>query len=592
MLCLLLLFAFAAAPLRVAAQSTAPFVWLKSYSGVYSYTRTDTEYALYSDGSLWYGYTNINVITNILDWSRTVGGTNTSVQTWTNRYLCGDYSYSFDQTVSDTTVFPPWPEPGTRTAFQIQSASDVPEPNPANSSVTTTNVPNSDAYPGYHLSGQYQSSWSTDPPDPFYQLSGTENRTDAYDDQIELWTGGEPGSSNAVTITLYVVAADMDTGLYIDPSEITLLGMTPDTNGLVTITNNANAFVGCTPSVAATHSNYWFSVGVVCVAGPPMTITMGTNPNDVSGQTTEVIVGQPINLVASLDGGIITNVIWTLPPANIIFADCITNAQQGKVVDFTNINSANILFYFKDNIGSPFTAQCSVSGTINGVATNLTRSVRFAVFRPAGLITIDYTGLVKTDTNYVALPALTGKPVLGFGGRYVGTNIVPGMDMFGTNLNSAGYQGDWFFAQVIPESILRAMNTNGAGLKKTLNGLDGPFVYSRNMVQAANGFVLYGNDSPARELTTPYFNKFRRQDWFDLYLMFQPAMSNSKPVSIQKLTWGWWGASKRPGADWEADLAVPNSFRPATSSIRWSSHPTWSTNINDNLGTWIAIPPF
>jgi len=61
--------------------------------------------------------------------------------------------------------------------------------------------------------------------------------TNSHTTTIELRTGGEPGSSDLVDITLWVTATN-STGERIDPSLITILGQTPDANGYFTYTTN------------------------------------------------------------------------------------------------------------------------------------------------------------------------------------------------------------------------------------------------------------------------------------------------------------------------------------------------------------------
>ncbi|MBI3874502.1 MAG: hypothetical protein HY300_00715, partial [Verrucomicrobia bacterium] len=201
------------------------------------------------------------MVTN--NWDRLLGGNNDWRQSSTNRSFADGYPFQWGDSTSDAnTVWPAWPDAGTETDSATYSGTDTNAVANQNWSLTYSNMAQP-SWPWQHYSCQYASSDSGDPNDAYVQWSSDYSFTATWDAQIELWTGGTPGSTNQVFITLGVSMTDLDTGLPIDPSEITLMGMTPDTNGIVTITNTENLFIGCTPTVDTTvHTNYEFSVWI------------------------------------------------------------------------------------------------------------------------------------------------------------------------------------------------------------------------------------------------------------------------------------------------------------------------------------------
>jgi hypothetical protein len=246
-------------PLRGLSQATAPFVQLKSYTGSFPVSGSSTNTWFYGDGTVWViDESNFNY-TNTVTWIRTAGGTNFYGGKWHGYHIDESGSWWEDGTTETTTIWPPWPGAGVTSWLETRSGSFT----NWTDSGSTNDVPNTDYWRWEHLQWEYHCEEFSDPNDPWFTSSYTYTWKAIADAQIELWTGGEPGSSNLVDITLQVTATDADTNQNIDYSQITLLGMTPDADGYVTITTNENLFIGCTPTVSTNHTNYSFYVWVV-----------------------------------------------------------------------------------------------------------------------------------------------------------------------------------------------------------------------------------------------------------------------------------------------------------------------------------------
>jgi hypothetical protein len=316
----------------------------------------------------------------------------------------------------------------------------------------------------------------------------------------------------------------------------------------------------------------------------------------LTGKTTNVVVGQPINLACELTGGTINTVNWNLPATNYYFGDYVANNQVGRADPVTNFTNTSMNFYFKDTPGpgSLLTVTCVVNATVSGAATNISRNVRFNVTRPTADFIVVRGSLVYVDANHSQLPNQT---VLRLGGHETPQVSFPGIGIWATNLNTFGYPGKWTLVQIVVAMTNKVLLTNGGAFQAVTNGLDKGYptsefaFYSNN---APNPPYGYASDSPATTLTNQD-SKFRRQDYFQTYLMFNPTnFPGSKAVPIRRFSWEWQGAAIKAANGWIRDESVTNYSRITQPAVNWIVHPSWTNLVPGGQMNydWKPIPPF
>ncbi len=156
-----------------------------------------------------------------------------------------------------------------------------------------------------------------------------------------------------------------------------------------------NAWYDGTPTLPAKYSNYTFSVSVQ-KAKLKIIRTVGSSSFDMTGQTTNVIVGEQIALSCQFDDGTIapiTNFQWTVPGTFI--SNYVANSTSGTVYPLTNsaaFTNSGITYYWVDGSGeSLLEVQC----TVIAKGVTMTAKAKFNVVRPAPAFTATINDVVS-----------------------------------------------------------------------------------------------------------------------------------------------------------------------------------------------------
>jgi len=248
-------------PLHALAQAEAPSVRLTSYDSTVSRVETSDWWYYWWDGTTGHAsYWSSN--TTIQSWTQaaaTNSGVGLSVYTYTDST---PFSYVQTNSVSYLEAWPDLTQFGSRldsswwTTWYDGQLFD----NGSWSAITPDLGPPREPWPWCYVRS---TTISTNGEDWGYVVSlFSDSVTENVTTTIELRTGGAPGSTNSVVLMLGVWAFDNATSQQIDPTLITILGLTPDTNGSITITNNENLVLNCTPSLPPAYTNYTFYVSV------------------------------------------------------------------------------------------------------------------------------------------------------------------------------------------------------------------------------------------------------------------------------------------------------------------------------------------
>ena len=359
--------------------------------------------------------------------------------------------------------------------------------------------------------------------------------------------------------------------------------------------------VPCTPSLPPGYTNYTFDVGIAPQGGgcggcaaPAAELKILMGGTDVTGATTNVVVGQPINLTCTLTGGTINTVGWNLPPTNYYFGDYVANNQEGRVDPVTNTSSTSLNFYFKDTPGpgSLLTVSCVVNATVSGAATTISRNVKFNVLRPTAYFWATNSGRANIGT------LANGDIVLRLGAVPATPDIPYGMMFIAQTLNvPSGYGfGTWEYVQLVTSHTLKYNNpSNTEGITVTGSGLDRevpfPMVVPQYSTNAGIVRTNYsGDDSPRVSIVGR--PKLWRDDDYEMYLFWTADIPGSKRVPIRRINWSLSIAATNSTSMGLAAPLRPN-LPPAgrIQGLDWSRFPTWNKTILNNLSTNVG-PPF
>ena len=314
-----------------------------------------------------------------------------------------------------------------------------------------------------------------------------------------------------------------------------------------------------------------------------------------SDQTTNVIVGQQINLTCQLgvtnalfSNSMLSNFQWTIPGyaiSNYIVASDTSTATLET--NFPTTNSTAV-FYWVDGANNR-TVQCSA--TIGGV-TKIVQAV-FNVIRPLPQFYAPVIGAIAVDTNFngfflgndgdIIDNGVMGGTWLHFGNPNSWTNVGIAFSFS----NAPSFVGRYFLVQIVNESDVK-MNllegTNLIGQEDQSFGLDTEYPY-----QATNDFWHLGGysylqndrwlDCPASFLESNSVTWLSRTDSFTMYLMFQastPDYSNNIPVPMYSATWSWSGTAKTNNSP--AGFYLYSSSPPSPNVAPTLNFPLWTTN--------------
>jgi hypothetical protein len=390
---------------------------------------------------------------------------------------------------------------------------------------------------------------------------------------IMLYTGiedilpipGPPPPGSAMGPAIFRIRApvtDVDTGLPINPTNVTVQGVRANASGDIFLLANENIHVNVTPQTPAAFRNTQYDVTAEKSKPQIWRILPDGSRTNITDRTQTVWVGEQIDLTCSSTGSWtnFTNCTWTVP--GITVAGWNSTITQAVVIPFTNRNSGAIRYYWVDG-HAPATVECRIA--IGGMTFNL--RTHFTVIRPFNYLTSTSASAgVTVDSLYLVVPALH------FGDSRSRAAGVAGM-VFSYDAQVAG--GQWTLCQVVASTMNRVRQTSGQWWRlAATNVLDEVFPFTDT------------NDSPGVWLESQPFNTPPNapldyaiaHDVYSTTLMFMPAVGNAIWVPIRQVTWSWRGSASWAGGTWSL---VPGSasHTPNPGSSETTLHPTWTNNV-------------
>ena len=274
---------------------------------------------------------------------------------------------------------------------------------------------------------------------------------------------------------------------------------------------------------------------------------------DITGTTTNIIVGQQINLVMQVlpEDDVASQIQWSVPGTRV--QNYVASSTSGSATPLTNLGDGTVSFYW---VNGGDGLQVTLSCTVND--RQVSKSATFNVKRPTAQIT--------TTTGNVVVGTAWGDPELSFG-----TPSTLGITFSRTITIPAGFSGSTQWVQIVNPLRRRQLNSGGwerwAGI-----GLDTSYPFDTAPITS---------DSPAEHLTGSFLQD-TADDSFQMCLMFKANGTSTIWVPLREVLWSWSGAASRSGTIWTLDSSG-HSTNP--SDLDLTTHPTWTRNAASN--TWV-----
>jgi len=301
---------------------------------------------------------------------------------------------------------------------------------------------------------------------------------------------------------------------------------------------------------------------------PTVTPLIMFGGNNVTNQTTTVVVGRQIALTASYttpSGVTVSSQSWSVP-GNVV-AGYPQSSSSAAVTAYTSPSSTTTTFYWIAAATNTVSYSVSFSdgtGPFKGQAT-------FKVVSPTSSFT-STTGAVAVCTSNCSQTA----PALA-----LGNEATPGITWNITVTTPAGGAGNVALTQVLQVTNTHILSPQGTQQTLTTGSayvLDGTPQYSgieESWPASREGtFSLY--DAPGSTLTTNISQQNDSEN-FKTYLMYQPT--GGIWVTLESMTWSWSGAAtKGSGNVWTLNSGSSHSTNPSGSSD--TTLPVWNNNIS------------
>jgi hypothetical protein len=378
--------------------------------------------------------------------------------------------------------------------------------------------------------------------------------------QLQLAAGGSlaSGVQRLVRVTLAVTSG----GWPVPLPAITFMGQTPQptaTNaavGEVWVSQPAGA-VRAAPVSVKDYNQYEVTAQANDVT---LKILDANNGNqDLTAQTNNVIVGQPMNLHCQLSdtNQTITGLQWTVPGYAI--SNYVVAADSSSAVVVTNfpLNRTNAVFYWVD--GGKKQVQCSAM--VNG--KKVTAQTTFNLLRP--------TATVTATTSSVGIYDVFSPFWLRF---FDESSFTEGITFSSTMTIPSGFSGTNEWVQIVnPYRSYR--DTNGVWWVLSDNG-SGP--YLDTSYPYTNAIANIATDSPGSPLSSRN-NEVTAADSFKMWFMFKPTGGQWVPLRI--VTWNWSGVASLSGTNWT--LSSRNWSTNPPSVDAGTTFPQWNNNVKNLL---------
>lgn len=286
-----------------------------------------------------------------------------------------------------------------------------------------------------------------------------------------------------------------------------------------------------------------------------------------------VIVGEQINLSATVTGGTPSSYQWTVPGQkvkNYVVTNTSSN-MSGTVTELDNTNQQNISYYWVDGGEG---RQVRYTATVRG--RQYSKTAIFNVKRP--------TVTVTSATHMTTIYTRGQHQELLFG--QISFNSTDGIKFTRSDFQvPSGFSGDTIWVQIIDYAYTRTLNDGQTTQTASGVGLDSAFPYSSNDPNAAST-----QDSPGvcLRICSDSTSKTKMQTRIDadMYLMFKPSNLPSGEsaiyVPLRKVTWNWRAiATRRPDFLFELPSnCCSNSQNP--SGVDTTSFPQWTVLVTGN----------
>jgi hypothetical protein len=304
------------------------------------------------------------------------------------------------------------------------------------------------------------------------------------------------------------------------------------------------------------------SASIVLSVKPQIRILRDGNDITSTAQNANVqnvIVGQKINLTATVANGTPTNPQWTVPGTRIAnYAVTYTNETSATSAVVTQLTSqdlaqSSMAFYWVDGSSEVRNVQYSIQiGSKTYSATS-----KFNVVKPTGTVT-------RQIFSAPNLSSFRGDFGLWFGKTDPPPEL-PGIAFTRSITIPTGFSGDLQWVQTWNK--LRRIKWSNVWRRSQGSGLDSRYPYETD----ANS-----NDSPGVPFQSNY-QAVSIDESFDMFLMFKPSGETSIWVPLKKIAWGW-SAQADFVTSWSL-TGTSSTFAdpPADSTV----HPQWSQNAGE-----------
>jgi len=251
------------------------------------------------------------------------------------------------------------------------------------------------------------------------------------------------------------------------------------------------------------------------VTAVKMDITFGGTGESLTQGVKTVIAGQMIDL--RLKPANATNISWTVPGVRlkdwkVIYTPGST-VSTAEALPVGNLNTNNAVFYWADGTLPGVPKEVSVTARVAGQTR--TRKAVFNLVKPEAIPIITHQGEIKVVSS-----------VIHYGLAEPGD--LPGIKFDkGAVIMPTGFNGSIQWVQVI-RTDREAIDPTGTYRDRRI-GNDKAYPYSPDSITF---------DSPSQALASNT-QKMTIADRFSMYLMFQPNITGSIWVLLNKIDWGW-----------------------------------------------------
>jgi hypothetical protein len=289
---------------------------------------------------------------------------------------------------------------------------------------------------------------------------------------------------------------------------------------------------------------------------PVITITRNGNPITAAQN---VIVGQQMNLSATVKGGTPSNHQWIIPGTKV--ADYVVtctidpngycNPTSAVDTPLTNLSNSSISYYWIDGADS---RQVRYTATIRG--RQYSKTAIFNVKRP--------TARISASTSVVQLTTFPDGYGLWFGNY---STTTPGIGFTRTVTMPTNFNGDLQWVQTWNK--FRRINIRGSWYRSVGQGLDSLYPYETGETAEDSPGIAFGRGWQEVEIN----------DSFQMWLMFKPTGVSESTiwVPLSAVNWSFSGKAVFSGTTWQ--LMNPNPSQPTSPPDADSiTHPRWTQN--------------